>query len=513
MAETNEYELQALWWKRVLSAFTKRHDRQEIPYVLELLRCVGDQRGAGKGERNKQLFSAACKLKDYGVSPEMNRELLTEIWCPKCDPPYDDEQEIERSVHSAYDNGQKRPGCMSADAEFEDITQYPEIKEWLERQKARAGGGGQKPAEPGTKSNGATASYIARRASDIKPEKTDWLWKHKFPRGELGLLCGRPGQGKSTFTCAMVAAVTTGGKWPDGTLAGPPKSVVIVNAEDDPATTVVPRLIAAGADLSRVHFLEGVWETEKNKPREKRRFDLTRIPELIKLMQDVGDVALVIVDPIMHYMGGKTDSHKDSEVRASLDALMAAAKQGRAAIIMVTHDSKTGGRGDPLDAAIGSRAFVGLPRAYWLIIADPEDATKERRVFSYGKVSNAPQTPGIGFKAVSAIVAGDIETSRLEFEAEPERRTAHELLDRDSGGAMKEAVDHVRKFLSTAPRRSSDLEASAAEAGISERTLNRARKKLKIVAIQRADGWYVGLPGAPTDPADEFDGLSKTVMQ
>ena len=44
MAETNEYELQALWWKRVLSAFTKRHDRQEIPYVLELLRCVGDQR-------------------------------------------------------------------------------------------------------------------------------------------------------------------------------------------------------------------------------------------------------------------------------------------------------------------------------------------------------------------------------------------------------------------------------------------------------------------------------------
>ena len=51
MAETNECKLQALWWKRVLSAFTKRQDRQEIPYVLELLRCVGDQRATETAHR------------------------------------------------------------------------------------------------------------------------------------------------------------------------------------------------------------------------------------------------------------------------------------------------------------------------------------------------------------------------------------------------------------------------------------------------------------------------------
>ena len=51
MAETNEYELQALWWKRVLSAFTKRYDPEEIPYVLELLRCVGDQRATETAHR------------------------------------------------------------------------------------------------------------------------------------------------------------------------------------------------------------------------------------------------------------------------------------------------------------------------------------------------------------------------------------------------------------------------------------------------------------------------------
>ena len=44
MAETNEYELQALWWKRILSAFTDRDNHQAIPYVLELLRSVGDPR-------------------------------------------------------------------------------------------------------------------------------------------------------------------------------------------------------------------------------------------------------------------------------------------------------------------------------------------------------------------------------------------------------------------------------------------------------------------------------------
>ena len=50
MAETNEYELEALWWKRVLSAFTNRHDRQEIPYVLGLPR-VGDQRATETAHR------------------------------------------------------------------------------------------------------------------------------------------------------------------------------------------------------------------------------------------------------------------------------------------------------------------------------------------------------------------------------------------------------------------------------------------------------------------------------
>ena len=180
---------------------------------------------------------------------------------------------------------------------------------------------------------------------------------------------------------------------------------------------------------------------------------------------------------------------------------------------MVTHDSKAGGRGDPLDAAIGSRAFVGLPRAYWLIIADPEDETKERRVFSYGKVSNGPRTPGIGFKTVGAIVAGDIETSRLEFEAEPEQRTAHELLDTGSS-AIKDAETHVRKFLAKRVRLVKDLEESSlSEAGIAERTLNRARKKLEVVAVKRADGWYVGLPNGRTDPRDEFDVISQPAIQ
>jgi len=36
--------LQALWWKRILSAFTDRDNHQAIPYVLELLRSLGDQR-------------------------------------------------------------------------------------------------------------------------------------------------------------------------------------------------------------------------------------------------------------------------------------------------------------------------------------------------------------------------------------------------------------------------------------------------------------------------------------
>jgi hypothetical protein len=86
MAETNEYELQALWWKRILSAFTKRHDRQEIPYVLELLRCVGDQRATETANRawlltRRDRADAIAEIRILVAHAEELAELLMSAQC------------------------------------------------------------------------------------------------------------------------------------------------------------------------------------------------------------------------------------------------------------------------------------------------------------------------------------------------------------------------------------------------------------------------------------------------
>src|ERR1700730_6582256 len=106
----------------------------------------------------------------------------------------------------------------------------------------------------------------------------------------------------------MAAAITTGGYWPCGEGRAPLGSVVILAAEDSIEHTIVPRLIAAGADLSRVYFVQAA-VTDDGKGRRTFNFqvDLAKLKALVK---DITDAELVIIDPVTAYMG-KIDRHKN----------------------------------------------------------------------------------------------------------------------------------------------------------------------------------------------------------
>ena len=91
--------------------------------------------------------------------------------------------------------------------------------------------------------------------SDLKPEPVQWLWKDWLALGKLHLLAGAPGQGKTTIAIAFAATVTSGGRWPDGSRC-PPGNVLVWSGEDDPSDTLLPRLMAAGGDRSRVYFVD-----------------------------------------------------------------------------------------------------------------------------------------------------------------------------------------------------------------------------------------------------------------
>jgi hypothetical protein len=182
------------------------------------------------------------------------------------------------------------------------------------------------------------AILVSRCAAEIAPEKIEWLWTGRLALGKHTCIAGEPGAGKSQLSIAIIATVTTGGEWPCGEGRAPVGNVIILSAEDGAADTIVPRLLAAGADIGRVHIVSAVRNPDESRRVINLQYDLDLLERKIA---KIGNVVLVVVDPVSSYLG-KADSHKNSEVRSVLEPLSDMADCARVAILSITHFSKSG---------------------------------------------------------------------------------------------------------------------------------------------------------------------------
>jgi hypothetical protein len=255
---------------------------------------------------------------------------------------------------------------------------------------------------------------ICRRASEIEPERVEWLCEARIAVGKQTLFAGDPGTGKSQLSVAIAAAIAKGAEWPCGEGRAPLGSVIILSAEDGIADTIVPRLSAAGADLDRIRIVTAV---EDGKGR--RSFNLQAdLYELEKTIAEIGDVRLIVIDPISSYMG-KTDSHKNTDVRGVLEPIGEMAERMRVAVLSVTHFSKASGGTvtKALNKFMGSVAFVAAARAAFVVLEDPHDG--ERRLLLHAKNNLAEAPQGLAFRLEQSIVGEGIVTSKVEWEPEP----------------------------------------------------------------------------------------------
>ena len=330
------------------------------------------------------------------------------------------------------------------------------------------------------------AHLISRRAADIVPKRIDFLWPGRIARGKHTAIAGEPGDGKSQLSVYVAATVSQGGEWPCGEGRAPVGNVIILNAEDGAGDTVVPRLIAAGADLKRVHIVSAVQQEGGN---GRRTFNLQADLALLEQkIAEIGEVALVIIDPISSYMG-KADGHKNTEVRGALEPLSEMADRLQVAILSITHFSKCGAGTNTkaLHRFIGSIAFVGAPRAAFAVI---EDADNEGLIlFLHAKNNMAPKPQGLAYRLVQRLLGDpgqDIVASYVVWESEPVSVSADEALRAtDSSGdrsAATEAEEFLRDKLSEGPVSAKEGEEHARALGIAPRTLAGARKKLGVVA-------------------------------
>jgi DNA polymerase-1 len=217
------------------------------------------------------------------------------------------------------------------------------------------------------------------RADQVTMHAVHWLWGKRFAVGKIGIIAGLPDEGKGQILCYIAARSTYGLEWPNNEGICPRGNVVILSAEENPGDSLAPRLKAAGADLSRIHFINMVRDRDEKTGQERRRM-FSLVSDLEKLrhkIMEVGDVVTVLIDPISAYLGiGAVDSYRDTDVRAVLGPLKDLAEELRVAIITVMHFNKKVDITNALLRVSNSMAFVGLPRHAYGVIADAENARK-----------------------------------------------------------------------------------------------------------------------------------------
>ena len=322
--------------------------------------------------------------------------------------------------------------------------------------------------------------------SGVEPADIRWLWPGRIPLGRLTLLVGRPGDGKSFLMAHLAANVSRGRNWFDGSSC-PHGSVVLCSAEDDPADTIAPRLIAHDADRERIHLLAGVMSREDNGEEVERVFTLADLPALRQTLEQLADCKLIVVDPIGSYLGGRTDAHRDNEVRAVLAPVCHLASDYGAAVVVVAHTRKAVAANAD-DMAMGSRAFTGLARSVLHLMIDPEDESKRRRLLLPGKNNLAERPPGLAFEIGPGGIEdrpfvrwhdGEVTISADEAVNREPQHDDEKRTERD------QAADWLRRTLADGPMLATEMRELAKESeGISSRTLDRAKKIVEVKAYR-----------------------------
>jgi hypothetical protein len=338
---------------------------------------------------------------------------------------------------------------------------------------------------------------VVTRVADVERRPIHWLWHGYLPRGKLVILDGDPGLGKSTLTLDLAARVSAGLHMPDGSPLEHAEDVLLLSAEDRVDDVIGPRLDAAGADDRRVHHLqtvpfyverdrvEGEWLDGSWCQREPV------LPDDVSWIEDVvgrSAASLVVIDPLMAFLGGRVNTFRDSDVRRSLRPLSDVAERTGAVVLVVRHLNKTPG-GSALYRGGGSIGFIAAARMGLLVAADHGDDS--RRVLGVTKSNLGPMPSALSFR-LTQTGEGDEVASKVAWEG-TSPYSAEQLLAvgpaDEEPGALADATYFLRAELGDGPKAVKDLKRAAQEAGLSWATIRRAQNGLRVIPK------HVGRPG------------------
>jgi len=347
-------------------------------------------------------------------------------------------------------------------------------------------------------------------ADKVEPKVFEWLWEDRVPLNKFTLFFGLPGQGKSTVAADVAARLTSGSAFPDRKNVLPPSDVLMLIAEDELDDTVVPRLMAAKADRSRIHFVMMTSLTENAKRSERRVALDNDLKAIERKLAKMPDVRLLVIDPVSSYLG-KVNPNKSPEVRPLLEGLKDLAKRMNVTVIGIAHFNKNADQ-ESIHRISGAGAWGEVPRSLWGFVPKPldeenvkqEDLDEPLSLMLNAKLNNtsALKRQGLTYRITEAnLPIGDrfTRTSQITWLGKATETLSGVMEASKAGHGMKPvkteaAMTWLKEYLGDGHRASDDVFSDGEKAGHKKDTLYEAKKRLNVVARKAGGSFYWSMP-------------------
>jgi hypothetical protein len=300
---------------------------------------------------------------------------------------------------------------------------------------------------------------------DLEPEQVEWLWEPYLPAGKITIIQGDPGSGKTSMALAIAAAVTVGKGLPGG-YCEYPADVIVQNAEDGLADTIIPRLIRCGVDEGLVHFID---EDERALTLSDERIEQSIIEKGVKLF---------ILDPIQAYLGG-SNMNSANGVRPLMKQLGDMAARTGCAMLLVGHMNKNGGKSQY--RSLGSVDIYAAARSVLTVGRLGTDDDIRAVVHNKSNLSAPGASQAFGFDPSSGFIwLGECGATVDEvMSGKPKQESQY-----------AKARRLIEVALSNGAVPAVDMEQLSDEHGISFKTFKRVKEALGVISIRRSGQWY-----------------------
>jgi hypothetical protein len=440
------------------------------------------------------------RLPDYPITSE-NMAIKKAIIKSIADKFDTDEVEINRTVHSPA-----RPVCAigTMKRKGENIPERPHRRSAL----VAIGGEDFDPAkdqrcapfdlyalarESGIDSTreAKSKSLPVKWMSTVEEREVDWLMPG-VPKGEVTIIDGDPKAGKSWITFSWASAVSNGEYYLlPGWSERAPGKVLIFSLENSSEKVIKPRLRHLGARMENIGVIDVPVVLDEG--------DMFSIEEAVARAKP----DLIILDPIVAYIGGALDMNSANKVRQPMQRLQLLAAKFQCAVIVVRHLNKGNGS-KAMYRGQGSIDFVASVRSAFVAVTNPENSNERALHHIACNLGREIEPRGYTIENTVDDIGVLRWTGAPQFKLE--NALTHQMTSHEDEADKKDAVSYLREILKNGEVASADVDEAFEAAGFSTYALKKAKRVLGVKAHAEKQSaefkgkvkWFLSLPVSDT---------------